>query len=223
MPRAHRLLRHLIGVFHMAPPLPSCVAGRVLASVALVCFVGGVVPRTTCGQPAVAEGAGVFTIADGAISLEAPAGWQRVQPKTGIVETEFSIPSEGKAADGAPLAAGRMTVMGAGGSVEANIERWYGQFTQPDGGSTKDASTTKKMKVAGRDVTLVDIAGTYQDSPGGPFAGGKTIQRPAYRMLAAIVEGPDGSYFLKFYGPASTVEQQADGFRRMIEGMVPAK
>jgi hypothetical protein len=42
----------------------------------------------------------VFTIADGAISLEAPAGWQRVQPKTGIVETEFSIPSEGKAADG---------------------------------------------------------------------------------------------------------------------------
>jgi hypothetical protein len=42
-------------------------------------------------------------------------------------------------------------------------------------------------------------------------------------MLAAIVEGPDGNYFLKFYGPAATVEQHADGFRTMIEGMVPAK
>ena len=107
--------------------------------------------------------------------------------------------------------------------LEANIERWYGQFVQPDGGSTKDKASTKKLKVAGRDVTLVDIAGTYKDSPGGPFAGGATIDRPGYRMLAAIVEGPDGNYFLKFYGPTATVEQHADGFRKMIEGMVPAK
>jgi hypothetical protein len=116
-----------------------------------------------------------------------------------------------------------MTVMGAGGSVEANIERWCGQFSQPDGGSTKDKSSTKTLKVAGRDVTLVDIVGTYKDSPGGPFAGGQAIDRPEYRMLAAIVEGPDGNYFLKFYGPAATVEKNADGFRKMIEGMVPAK
>lgn len=174
------------------------------------------------GQPAVADGAAVFTIADGAISLEAPAGWQRVQPKSGIVETEFAIPSDTAAADGSPLPAGRMTVMGAGGSVEANIERWYGQFAQPDGGSTKDKASVKKLKVAGRDVTIVDVSGTYKDSPGGPFAGGKTIDRPEYRMLAAIVEGPDGSYFLKFYGPAATVGKHADGFRKMVEGMVPA-
>jgi hypothetical protein len=42
-------------------------------------------------------------------------------------------------------------------------------------------------------------------------------------MLAAIVETPgSGSQFLKFYGPAATVAQEADGFRTMIEGMVPA-
>ena len=94
-------------------------------------------------QPAVAGEPGVFTIADGSVSLEAPQAWQRVQPKSGIVETEFAIPSEGNAADGSPLPAGRMTVMGAGGTVEANIERWYGQFAQPDGGSTKEKSSTK--------------------------------------------------------------------------------
>jgi hypothetical protein len=57
----------------------------------------------------------------------------------------------------------------------------------------------------------------------GPFGGGKGVDRPDYRMLAAIVEAPDrGSHFLKFYGPAATVAAHADGFRRMVEGIVPA-
>ena len=77
--------------------------------------------------------------------------------------------------------------------------------------------------MAGCKVLLVDIPGTYLDKPGGPFAGGPTIKRPDYRMLAAIVQTPEaGNYFLKFYGPAATVETHAAGFRTMIEGMVPA-
>ena len=205
--------------------MPSIRCSSLIPSMLIVAGIigGGAADRIAVAQPAVAAGEGVFTIADGGASLEAPATWKRVQPKSGMVETEFAIPSEGKAADGGPLPPGRMTVMGAGGSVEANIERWCGQFSQPDGGSTKDKSSTKTLKVAGRDVTLVDIVGTYKDSPGGPFAGGQAIDRPEYRMLAAIVEGPDGNYFLKFYGPAATVEKHADGFRKMIEGMVPAK
>lgn len=172
-------------------------------------------PGTTMAQPAVAEAAGVFTIADGAFTLEAPAGWERVQPKSGMIETEFAIP----AASGP----GRLTVMGAGGSIDANIERWEGQFSQADGSATKDRLTRKKIKVAGCDVTLVDIAGAFKDMPGGPFAGGKAVERPDYRMLAAIVETPGrGNYFLKFTGPAATVAAEADGFNRMVEGLVAA-
>jgi hypothetical protein len=174
--------------------------------------------REACGQPAVAEASLAFTIADESLSLEAPAGWKRVQPKSNMIETEFSIPvAEGDAAPG------RMTVMGAGGSVQANVDRWYGQFTQPDGSATKDKASTKKLNVGGSAVTLVDVSGTYKDMPGGPFAGGQAVDRPNYRMLAAIIEVPDrGSYFLKFYGPAATVSANADGFRKMVEGMVPA-
>jgi hypothetical protein len=183
-------------------------------------------PSTAAAQaPATEAGpeSRVFAIADGGFSLQAPAGWQRVQPKSGIVETEFAVPSEGAAADGTPAQPGRMTVMGAGGTVQANIDRWYGQFAQPDGSETKTKATTKKLELAGCKVTLVDIPGTYKDSPGGPFAGGRTIERPDYRMLAAIVETPDrGNYFLKFYGPAKTVTAHADGFRTMVEGMVAA-
>jgi hypothetical protein len=185
---------------------------RTLPAVA----VAGMILLAAVATPELVSAA-PFTIAGDSLSLEAPDGFERVRPKSGLVETEFAIASEGD------LPAGRMTVMGAGGSIEANIDRWCGQFAQPDGGDTKEKSTRKSLKVAGCTTTIVDIPGTYLDKPGGPFAGGPTVQRPDYRMLAAIIETPTaGSYFLKFYGPAATVEQHAAGFRKMIEGMVPA-
>jgi len=68
-------------------------------------------------------------------------------------------------------------------------------------------------------VHVVDIAGTYKDAPGGPFAGGKTIDREDYRMLAAIIVDPDlGQYFFKFYGPAKLVAKNEKEFLKMIEG-----
>jgi hypothetical protein len=198
--------------------LPFALARRCLLAAGLVA-----VPSLALAQPAAPAAGLAFTIAEGSLALEAPAGFERTRPSSGMVETEFAIPSEGKAADGAELPAGRMTVMGAGGSIEANIDRWCGQFAQPDGGSTKEKATTKTFKVAGCSVTVVDIPGTYLDKPGGPFAGGPTIQRPGYRMLAGIVETPEaGNYFLKFYGPAVTVERHAAGFTKMLESMVPA-
>lgn len=163
-----------------------------------------------------APDASEFTVADGRFSLAAPAAFKRVRPKSMMVETEFSLPPV--AGDDNP---GRLTVMGAGGTVEANIDRWFGQFSQPDGSVTKDKAAVKKLKVAGCAVTLVDVTGTYKDMPGGPFAGGRAIERPDYRMLAAIIEtGGAGNYFLKLYGPAKTVGNSADGFRKMVEGMV---
>ena len=166
---------------------------------------------------ALADADAEFTVANGEFSLAAPAGWKQVQPRSRIVENEFAI--EPVKPDDQP---GRMTSMGAGGSIEANIARWYGQFSQPDGSSTKDKAGLKTLNIAGCKVTCVDVSGTFKDMPGGPFAGGQSIDRPNYRMMAAIIETADkGNYFIKFYGPAATVEASADGFKKMIEGMVP--
>jgi hypothetical protein len=132
-----------------------------------------------------------------------------------MIAYEFAIPkAEGDEQDG------RMTVMAAGGSVEANIDRWIGQFTQPDGSNTADKAKTEEKEIAGHKVHLVDIPGTYNESMGGgPFAPGKVVERPDYRMLAAIIETPAASYFIKLYGPDKTIAANADGFRKMVEGM----
>ena len=150
--------------------------------------------------------------ARGRLSLTAPESWQRKKPRTRIVEHEFAIP----AADG-DKTDGRMTLMGAGGGVEANIDRWYGQFTQPDGGSTREQAKVKKTKIAGQDVHLVDISGTYRDQRG-PL--NPAVERPKYRMLAAIIDTDSlGTYYIKFYGPQRTVDKNEKAFGAMIEGL----
>ena len=109
-----------------------------------------------------------------------------------------------------------MTVMGAGGAIEDNIARWVGQFAKPD-----DKDIKKETKeIQGQKVYFVDISGTYKDSVGGPFAGGKVIERPDYRMLAAIIATEkDGNYFVKLYGPKKTIAANEEAFNKMIEGM----
>src|SRR5262245_49222634 len=98
------------------------------------------------------DGPAVMKLGGGTLELKAPANWTRKQPLTQIVEHEFAAPaSQGDSVDG------RLTVMAAGGSIDDNISRWYGQFAQPDGGSTKDRAKVKKLTAAGEEIHLVDI------------------------------------------------------------------
>ncbi len=146
-------------------------------------------------------------------SLPVPEGWTRKQPRTRIVEHEF----EAKAVEGDEIG-GRVTVMAAGGSVEDNVKRWYGQFSQPDGSSTEEKAKVKKTVVAGQDVVIADISGTFDDRP--PFAASQGVQRPNYRMMGAIIQTKKaGNYFIKFYGPAKTIGANEAAFNKMVEGL----
>ena len=145
-------------------------------------------------------------------TFQASGDWKKVKPGSFITAYQFEIkPVEG---DENPAT---LTFTSAGGGAEPNIKRWYGQFTQPDGGSTEDRAKVEKKEIAGLEVYLVDISGTFKERQGGgPFAGGKTVDREKYRMLAAIV---DGKIFIKLYGPEKTVAEQQKAFTKMVEGL----
>jgi hypothetical protein len=172
-------------------------------------------------EPAASAGDGfeVAVAKGGALVFKAPSSWKKVKPRSFVVEYEISVPkSEGDAADG------RLTIMGAGGNVQANIDRWYGQYTQPDGSKTADNSTVTESEVAGCEVTWVDIEGTLMDRPGGPMAGGKVVERENYRTLASIVQaGEHGQYFIKLYGPVKTINDNEASFRSFVQSLVIAK
>ncbi len=131
------------------------------------------------------------------VTLTAPEAWVRKPANSSFVAAEFSLPhAEGDDADG------RLTVSTAGGSVEANIDRWKGQF-QPQPKSAKQ----DEIEVDGVKVTKVDMSGDFNDARG-PFAPG--VMRPAYRLMGAVIPAGGQLCFVKATGPEKTIAEHAD-------------
>ena len=101
------------------------------------------------------------------LTLQAPEAWVRKEPKAKIVEHEFAITAA--AGDETP---GRVIMMSAGGSVQANMDRWVGQFTQAAGA----AADTRQKEVAGHTDSYHRPERHLQRSAAGPdgTGGGET-------------------------------------------------
>jgi hypothetical protein len=110
---------------------------------------------------------------------------------------------------------------GQGGSVDANLDRWIGQFLQADGKPSKEAAKITKRTIHGWPVTTVDVSGAYTGMGGPTKQTGPALS--GYRMLGAIVEGPQGSIFFKFTGPAKTIAANQAAFDRMLASLEPVR
>ena len=95
---------------------------------------------------------------------------------------------------------------GQGGSVEANIARWKGQFD----GTPKEV---EKSKLAGGKVEFLQLEGTFMSGP--PF--GKKTPLKDHTMLAAIIKGKEGPVFVKMTGPKDEVAKGIVAFKAMLE------
>jgi hypothetical protein len=136
-----------------------------------------------------------LSFANGKITVEKPASWKTVPPKSNIVQYEFRAPAEGEQS-------ARVTVMGATGGIEANIVRWIGQF---EGLTRADAKIDKKT-IQKTTVHIVELEGTYKDSMGGgPFAPGPVKKMENHAMIGLILELEGGeTVFVKMTGPKKT-------------------
>jgi hypothetical protein len=99
-----------------------------------------------------------------------------------------------------------------GGGVQANVDRWIVQFEKTDG-----APNQKSETINGLTVTTVDVSGTFKG--GGPMMGNTSAPKSGYRMLGAIVEGPEGNVFFKLTGPAKTIAAAQDEFQAMLKSL----
>ena len=97
---------------------------------------------------------------------------------------------------------------GQGGGVQANIDRWVGQF---DG---KPESKQDEVEKGGKKIHFLEATGTYLESSGGPFSGNKT-PREGYMLLGAILESAKGAVFLKLYGEQKAVEALKEDFKKV--------
>lgn len=157
-----------------------------------------------------------LVLAEGRIDLQVPKAWEKKKPKFNIVEAEFAPKAvKAETLEKYPDPA-RLTVMASGGSIEQNIDRWIGQFSQEDDSDTAEDHTKKKKEtINGMTVHLVDITGTFTDG-----MGGNGPKKENYRMLAAIVETKvAGNYFFKLYGDQATIDENEKRFLQMLKSM----
>lgn len=103
--------------------------------------------------------------------------------------------------------------VGQGGSIQANIDRWEGQFKAP-GGKPAPAKVIKTT-VHGLPVTTVDVSGEYSGMAR-PTAT-SAVRVSGYRLLGAIVENPAGNVFIKFTGPAKTIAANQPKFQQLLD------
>lgn len=165
---------------------------------------GGQDPHANLPPGASAPGAG----AQGdALKWQAPARWAVAQNPSTMRLATYKIPAKTKGVDDAELSVTR-----AGGSTDANITRWIGQFEPTDRSNAERAT----REVAGLKVTTVLVKGTFL---GGGMMGAPSEPKPKWAMLAAIVETGDTPHFFKMTGPEDTVTAARIEFDTMIAGI----
>jgi len=147
------------------------------------------------------------------VQWTAPAGWTTQGPAPMRAATYTIPPAPGDRAGGE--CAVYFFGAGQGGSPEANIDRWNGQFT--GSGGTRVTGKIAKRTVHGLPMTTLDVAGAYSGM-GGPMAGAsRTVA--GYRLLGAIVEAPGGNVFIKMTGPAKTIAANQQKFELLLASL----
>lgn len=139
------------------------------------------------------------------LTFQVPVEWESTPPSSSMRLAQWTIPGPG---GDASMALFRFP---GGGSADANISRWQGQY-EGIGGTIQDATKTEKIEVGGLKVTLVEIRGNFKGS-----AMSQAPPIPDAIMLAAIVEGPGDPYFFKLNGPRATIDVWDKAFRAFVQ------
>jgi len=157
---------------------------------------------------AAAEDAAAFKAGDFAFAV--PSGWRAEKPSSPMRAAELHVPGpEGTGAAGQAIVTVFHFGPGQGGTVEQNVDRWFGQF---DGDNDAKGAATAKETIGTVPVTFVRARGTFQSGmPGQP-----TTPLEGQALLGAILESPGGDVYLKMTGPAPTVEKAEPAFVQMI-------
>jgi hypothetical protein len=149
------------------------------------------------------------------LTFTPPSGWIAETPSSSIRKAQFKLPhAEGDAEDAELVV---YYFSGGGGTPQANIDRWVGEFTKPDGSPAADAAKITHRTIDGIPFTIVDVIGNYANS----MISMKQSNAPKanYRLLGAIAETKTGPWFIKLTGHAKTVSKWAPGYDAFLNSM----
>ena len=132
------------------------------------------------------------------IRFDVPKAWNE-QPESEFYEAKYVIPSdEGEMT---------LTLTPMGGGIDANLQRWVGQFQQDSG----DRPRRDTLRVDGTEAEWLDVRGTFRSRVGnspGPHTD--------WRLLGVAIPMTPRPFLLKLVGPRGAVSSFEDEFRTFV-------
>ncbi len=168
-------------------------------------------------KPAAATAVTEFTW----FAIEPPKEWvpQAVRPN-GVKKALYQLPPPSKELGAAEFS---VTFFGReqGGGVEANLERWKGQFRKPEGMKDEEFAQVTKQTVDGMKITILEMRGDFFGNalPGVP----DVPPQKDHAMFAATVETGGGTYYFKCVGPRATMDHWKKPWFAMTLGIKALK
>ena len=141
-------------------------------------------------------------------TFKQPTSWEKVQTGSSMRKAQFKV----NAADKKSFAEVVFFHFGPGdgGGVQANVQRWFGQFQGP---RDKIGAKSEEQTIGKHKVTFVQAEGTYMSG----MPGGVATPQPNSALRGAIIESEQGAVFVKMTGPAALVKSAEADFRKMVE------
>jgi hypothetical protein len=141
-----------------------------------------------------------------------PSGWTKVPSTSSMRLAQYTIPAR----DGS-LAAEVVVYFfgnGQGGNVAANLERWKGQFSNPDGSPTYE--NVARDSAGTFPITVAEYRGTYARGIG---AGDAATAKRGQSLVAAIAETPRGTLFFQLFGATENVSPQRNALVSFVKSL----
>lgn len=151
------------------------------------------------------------TFAQAEVEFPTPKGWEQVPSPSKLRFAQYR--PRGKT--------GPMLVIfrfDGHGEVETVTNRWLSRIEQPDGSSTREAAILQRWTRGSMVLHLVDAKGTRMPSKGHARKGSATEARPGWRLLAGVLVGPGGPYFIRLEGAQAELRDLSDGFFELAFG-----
>lgn len=104
---------------------------------------------------------------------------------------------------------------GQGGSVDANLARWQGQFAAEPAPKLEKESA----KAGDKEIVIATITGTYKGSSMRP----EPVPLENHVTLAAIVPGPEGNVFIRLNASKEAAEKAKAEFKALASSPFAAK
>lgn len=145
------------------------------------------------------------------IAMSVPKEWktEAVTPGPMSPKAVYRLPKQGSDEEDGMV---RVTHFpGMKGKDEMNIDRWLGQVVKNDDSTiTREDATITRSQNNGVKLTVVDVKGTVRVTM-------RSAAKPNSRMIAAIIDHPQGPHFVVIVGGLETMSRWEDSIHAYLQ------